>query len=365
MKKIMTLIATSIVMSACMHKAETLPSTNNEWVRMLLGSYGPADNDGIRLYEFNQETGEARMVCGLRGVADPSFVEIASDGRHFYAVSEEDDSTAALVAAEIVTDGDSINMRIINSQTTDGTAPCHVKIIENRGKVFTSNYNGGSFTQFSIDKQTGALLPEKRVRHFDSKSHIHCVETTPDMAYYVVDDLGMDKVMLFDIDDEELWAVENDVEKGSGPRHITFGPDGRFAYLINELSGTVTVFRYTGKPQMEIVQYAACDSVGGHGSADIHISNDGRFLYASNRLKEDGISIFSIDRESGKITKVGYHLTGIHPRNFALSPNGKYLLCACRGSNCIEIFTRDAETGMLHDTGKKIEMSKPTCVKFL
>jgi 6-phosphogluconolactonase len=107
------------------------------------------------------------------------------------------------------------------------------------------------------------------------------------------------------------------------------------------------------------------DEGGGHGSADIHISPDGKFLYASHRLKKDGISIFKINSENGKLTKAGYQQTGIHPRNFNITPNGKYILVACRDSNRIEIYYRNGKTGMLTYTNKMIALSKPVCIQFL
>ena len=112
------------------------------------------------------------------------------------------------------------------------------------------------------------------------------------------------------------------------------------------------------------VQTIEADSLHAAGSADIHITPDGRFLYASNRLQGDGIAIFSIDQATGELTKVGYQLTGIHPRNFLITPDGKFLLCACRDSDLTQIFSIDPETGLLSDTGRSIASSKPVCLKF-
>ena len=114
----------------------------------------------------------------------------------------------------------------------------------------------------------------------------------------------------------------------------------------------------------DAIQYIEADTVGAKGSGDIHISPDGKFLYASNRLKADGIAIFSINQEEGTLTKTGYQLTGIHPRNFIISRNGRYLLVACRDSNSIQVFERDSQTGLLKDTGKTIKTNKPVCLKF-
>ena len=154
------------------------------------------------------------------------------------------------------------------------------------------------------------------------------------------------------------------MKAGSGPRHLTFSPNGHYAYLINELSGTVIAFEYKDGDLKEI-QTIAADTVNAQGSADIHISPDGKFLYASNRLKADGIAIFNIHPDNGMLAKAGYQLTGIHPRNFIITPNGKYLLVACRDSNVIQVYERDADTGLLTDVHQDIKVDKPVCIKFV
>jgi 6-phosphogluconolactonase (cycloisomerase 2 family) len=194
------------------------------------------------------------------------------------------------------------------------------------------------------------------------------VEFTPDGKYLLANDLGTDKIHVFPLTSEGNLDKESTfdigLEPGSGPRHICFSKDGRFAYLINEISGKVTALAYDGKG-LTPIQYIKSDTVNAQGSADIHLSPDGKFLYASNRLKADGIAIFSVDNQTGLLTKVGYQLTGIHPRNFIITPDGRFLLVACRDSNLVQIFARDEKTGLLVDTGKKIETSKPVCLKFM
>ena len=115
----------------------------------------------------------------------------------------------------------------------------------------------------------------------------------------------------------------------------------------------------------DTIQHIKADTLDARGSADIHLSPDGKFLYASNRLKGDGIAIFEVSSEDGTLDKVGYQPTGIHPRNFNITPNGKYLLVACRDTNEIQIYEREEESGLLKDTGKRIKMPKPVCVQFL
>ena len=201
-----------------------------------------------------------------------------------------------------------------------------------------------------------------------SQPHLHCVEFTPDGKFLVANDLGTDKIHVFPLDSDgkpdEKAGFDVNLEAASGPRHICFSKDGRFAYLINEISGKVTALSYDGKT-LTPIQHIESDTVNAQGSADIHLSPDGKFLYASNRLKADGIAIFSVDGETGLLTKAGYQLTGIHPRNFVLTPDGRYLLVACRDSNLVQIFERNEKTGLLVDTGKRIETSKPVCLKFI
>ena len=144
---------------------------------------------------------------------------------------------------------------------------------------------------------------------------------------------------------------------------MAFSKDGRVAYALGELSGTVSVFDI--EPQgLRLKQTIASDSVGGGGCADIHLSPDGGYLYASNRLKEDGISTFRVG-DDGTLCKVGYTLTGVNPRNFILTPEGDYLLVAARDSNSVEVYARDRETGELLFTGEILELSRPVCLKWM
>ena len=154
------------------------------------------------------------------------------------------------------------------------------------------------------------------------------------------------------------------VSADSGPRHLVFSKDGRFAYLMSELSGKVTVFR-CAQGRLERLQEIASDNVGARGGADIHLSPDGRFLYSSNRLKADGIAIFAVNSQTGLLTRIGYQPTAAHPRQFNISPNGQYLLCCCRDSDIIQVFKRDMQTGLLSDMHNDIPVSKAVCVQFV
>lgn len=350
----------------------------NHELTMLVGTYTSGQSKGIYSFRFNEENGTATPLSETT-VENPSYLVPSSDGKFVYAVSELSDERAAVNAFAF--DKKKGTFRLLNTQKTGGEDPCY--IITNGKNVITANYSGGSISVFPIT-QNGSLLPTSTVLKFEGsgadqerqeKSHLHCVCITPDGKYLFADDLGTDQIYKFMIhpdanaENKEAFLRKGipasyKVKAGSGPRHLTFSPNGSYAYLMNELSGTVIAFEYKDGDLKEI-QTIAADTVGAKGSADIHISPDGKFLYASNRLKSDGIAIFSINPENGRLTKVGYQLTGIHPRNFIITPNGKYLLAACRDSHAIQVFERNTNTGLLTDIHKDIKVNKPVCVKFV
>lgn len=343
-------------------------------IKMLTGSYTGNGSCGIYSFNFDQETAEYRMLDSC-AIVNPSYLTVSANGRQVYAVSETSDSTAAVYALDF--DKMTGAFKILNSRPSHGTDPCY--IATNGKVVVTANY-GGSMSVFPIELD-GALLDTEYLYEGStggpdsvrqSTPHIHCTEFTPDGKKLVATDFSADKLRIFDVDYAgSLVPVvegENDVavelEPDNGPRHIVFNKKGTFAYVIGELSGKVTVLKNEGDTLVPI-QSVEADKKGARGAADIHISPDGRFLYASVRLVDEGIAVYSIASETGMLTPVDYVSTGAHPRNFNITPNGKYLLCACRDSNAIEIFLIDKTTGKLTDTGKRIPLLSPVCVKFV
>lgn len=345
---------------------------------MLVGTYTSGTSKGIYSFRFDEENGTTTPLSEVE-VENPSYLAPSADGKFIYAVSEFNDERAA--ANALAFDKEKGTFQLLNTQKTGGEDPCY--IITNGNYAITANYSGGSVTFFPIAKD-GSLLPASDILTFSGsgpdkerqeKPHLHCVRITPDGKYLLADNLGTDQIHKMTInpnanaENKEPFLAEGyhaaySVETGSGPRHLTFSPGGEYAYLINELSGTVIAFKYKDENLREI-QTIVADTVGAKGSGDIHISPDGKFLYASNRLKADGIAIFRIDSRNGMLTKAGYQLTGIHPRNFIITPNGKYLLVACRDSNVIQVYERNVDTGLLTDIHKDIKVDKPVCIKFV
>ncbi|GHV11640.1 6-phosphogluconolactonase [Bacteroidia bacterium] len=333
---------------------------------MLVGAYSDGTTPGISVYDFNEQIGDFKYLSDIKGVENPSYLVVAPDAQRIYSVNE----TADGAVSAFKFDKQTATLSFLNSQLTNGADPCFINIDKENTFVVTANYSGGNISVFPLNED-GSLQPVLQVISFNDETkpvhHIHTVVFSPDDSLLLATDLGADHIYLFkDLKSNKTYKTLN-VTPGSGPRHIAFHPTGNYLYTINELSGTVAVFSYNNEIQ-ELIQEIASDTtpgIGGKGSADIHISLNGKFLYASNRLQADGIAIFSIHPETGQLTNIGYQATGIHPRNFILTPNGKFLLCANRDSNNIQIFAINSKTGLLQNTGKVIQSDKPVCLKWV
>lgn len=337
-------------------------------IKMVVGTYTDAGSQGLYSFSFDQSTGKASGITSLK-VDNPSYFTFSKDGRNIYAVSEKNNATAVLNSIGY----DPVNgtFAFKNSQLTHGGDPCYVST---DGKIaLTANYSGGTISVFPILKNgtlDKSLLQLGSVKGGPNRSrqntpHAHCAIFAPD-GYILTTDFSGDRILCFSYNkrDKKLenHGIAAHVKPGSGPRHLVFSPNGRYAYLMNELSGKVIVYSYSDGKLKEL-QSIAADNANARGGADIHVSPDGMFVYASTRLKGDGITIFRVGNK-GTLTRVGAQLTGKHPRNFAITPNGNFLLVACRDDNSIQVYSRDKDTGLLKNTHQDIVLSHPVCVKF-
>lgn len=346
-------------------------NTQPDELLMLVGTYTDSGNEGIYTFRFNQITGQSAPLASFK-LPNPSYLIPSENGKRVYAVSEMNDSTASLSALAL--DKTTGQLSLLNTLPTLGADPCYVAT--NGQEVVTANYSGGTMSIFPLEKDgrispvdtlfegtTGGNDPNRQ-----NKPHIHCTLFSPDGKYIYATDFSSDRILRFVLHPNDIVphpsmeAVQLPI--GSGPRHLTFSPNGNYAYLINELSGKVVAFAYSDGTLKQI-QTITADTSAARGSADIHVSPDGKYLYTSNRLKNDGIAIFAIDQQNGTLAKAGYQQTGIHPRNFQITPNGKFLLAACRDSHVIQVFERDLTTGLLRDTRQNIKIDKPTCIQFV
>lgn len=362
---------------ACNH-TNTAPKTGtpaeSHELYLTIGTYNiNAHSDtAIWIYGFDTANGTFRKISGFAGIDNPSYLAWAHNAERLYAVSENGATGSRLNALSF--NPASATLTLLNSEPTAGADPCYVSVSPDDRFAVTADYSGGSVSVFPI-LSDGKLGARKREFKYTGKGfnatrqespHLHTVRFTPDNKYLLATDLGLDRIYQFRITPNDSLLLEPDTARtillpaGSGPRHLAFHPTDSFVYVINELSGNVTLLKpENGK--MVIRQQILADTLNAAGSADIHISPDGRFLYASNRLKGDGIAIFAI-RPDGQLVKAGYQPTGRHPRNFIISPDGKYLLAACRDDNTVQLFAIDPKTGLLSLLPQSIRIPAPVCL---
>jgi 6-phosphogluconolactonase len=345
---------------------------------LLIGTYTKTQNKGIFVYKFDTKTGKLSLASNTEGIKNPSFLTLNNNATKLYSVSEG--TTGQVSAFDF--DNKTGKLTLINSQETKSAGPCHVTLTADNKFLISANYSGGSLSVFPV-LNDGSLAPlTQLVQHVGSSidpkgrqksAHAHSSVNSPDGTHVYAADLGADKIFGYEYVPtavEPLKAAEQafvKTEPGSGPRHFTFNKRGDLIYSVEELSGTVAVYTYKNKTLTEIqrVNMNTADFNGVNGAADIHLSNDGKFLYATNRGTADEIVIFSVDNKSGKIERIGSQSTmGKHPRNFAIDPSDKFLLIANQNTDNIFVFSRNTKTGLLKYTGESLSLGAPVCLKF-
>lgn len=355
-----------------------------------VGTYtGGKDGRGIYILPSQPRSGPARAALSeeaARSVVNPSFVAVHSAGgpRFVYAVEEVGDfqgqKTGAV--ASFRADGAAGALHKLNEQPSGGDGPCHIVVDRKGANVLVANYGGGSVAVLPIGKD-GSLKPPSCVIQHEGGGvnprrqegpHAHAVVLDAANRFAFVADLGLDKVMIYQYDAEKGTLEPNDppfaaVEPGSGPRHFAFHPNGRLAFVNNEMTSTVTAFRYDpDRGALETIHTLSTLPEGFDGSrnstAEIAVHPNGRFLYVSNR-GHDSIAGFAIDAETGRLTSIGHTPTGGRtPRNFAIHHSGARLLAANQGSDSIVEFQIDAGTGKLEPTGLTYSVPKPVCIAW-
>jgi 6-phosphogluconolactonase len=347
---------------------------------LLIGTYTNGKSEGIYVYTFNSSNGSFEYKSKIKS-PNPSFLAIAPNQQYVYAVYEEGKDKGGGSVAAYGFDKKTGELHFINQQLSGGDHPCYVAADKTGKWVTAANYTGGSLSVLPVRADGGLDPASQTIQHTGSsivkerqeKAHVHSTFFSKDNRFVFAPDLGMDKLMIYSFNDSSGRLAEAPQPfaasaAGSGPRHITFSPNNRYAYLMQELNGTVTAFRYNNGhlAAIQTISAAKPGFKGFMGSADIHGSADGRFLYCSNRGDANTITIFKINPANGKLTAVGYQSTlGVAPRNFSLDPSDNFLLVANQNSDNIIIFKRNKTTGLLTDTGKKIEVGNPVCLKWM
>lgn len=340
---------------------------------LLIGTYTKGKSKGIHLYRFDNQTGDSSFLQEIE-IQNPSYLTFLNSTSHIYSVSENEENEQSYVNA-LFFDRDKEKLSFLNSLAIKGSAPCYISTDKTGKHVITADYASGSISVIQTG-QNGSLDKMSRFLPFHNKSinqerqersHLHCVAFSPDYRYLFACDLGGDKLYRFEMNAQAKdflnagILVSWNIQPGSGPRHLAFHPSGKYLYLITELAGTVIVFKYNDG-NVELLQTVSIDDSKNNECGDIAVTPDGKFLFASSRVENDGIAVFSINEKKGLLEKKYYINTGIHPRNIAVTSNGCFLLVANKDSNMIELYKINPATGELSNTHKDIPVDMPVFV---
>ncbi len=346
-----------------------------------VGTFHDRGSEGLYVFEFDRDAGEMNQIQVVSDREGPNFQAIHPDGGLLYSVSDEpftDDTDYGTLSAYRI-DSETGRLSLMNEQSVEGRGTAHVSVDPLGRYVYVSNYSEGNLSVFVINED-GSLTEAVDIIHHEGSSineqrqnnpHVHAVDPSADGRFIYVSDLGIDKIMIYEVHETNgtLTPAETpyvESTPGSGPRHFTIHANGSFAYSAEELSSTVAVFEVNETNRalnpIQRVSMLPDDFEESSSAADIHISPDGRFLYATNR-GHDSLVIYSIDETTGELTLTGHESTrGGHPRNFMIDSRGEYLFVANRDDDHIVIFRGDQETGELEYTGNQANVPMAVCV---
>ena len=372
--------------------AVSAQAESRDEVELLVGSYTQGKSQGIYRLQFDSVKGRITPEpLQVFKSANPSWLTLSKDQTRLFVVNENGKGQSDVVgrASSVAIDPKTNQLTLINQVKTLGEEPTHSSLSADERYLFVANYGvhadpGGSLAVLPINAE-GQLQPVTQMSTHPASqvnperqmsAHVHSVVSSPDGKFVYASDLGADKVFVYQYDpaanaDHPLVAADPAfvaLPAGSGPRHLLFSKDGKHAYLTTEMSAQVFVFDYDkGRlKQRQALELAHGMPAQNRAAGALHASQDGKFLYVSNRGKANEILVFAINPGNGELTEIQRRsVDGDHPREFALSPNGKFLLIANQMSNAIVVLERDPETGKLGKTVQTLAMDAPSDLKFI
>ncbi|HST11002.1 MAG TPA: lactonase family protein [Terriglobales bacterium] len=356
---------------------------------LFVGTYTEKQSKGIYAYRFDAASSEVTPLGLAAETVNPSFLAIDPSHRFLYAVDEIQkykDANSGAVSAFAIDDqkGDrqTGKLRLLNEVASRGADPCYIAFDKTGKYALVANYTGGSVAVFPVQADGRIGESSAFVQHTGSSvnrerqegPHAHWIETTPDNRFAIAVDLGLDELRIYRFDARNGTLTPNNppyakLDPGAGPRHLTFHPNGKFAYVINEIQSSIATFAYDAKHgrlrTLKTVSTLPKDFSGSNDTAEIKVHPSGKFLFASNR-GHDSIAVFSIDSKTGALTLEDHFPTqGKTPRNFEIDPTGKFLFVANQNTNNIAVFQINPDNGRLTATKQTIEVPAPVCLKFM
>jgi 6-phosphogluconolactonase len=346
---------------------------------LLLSGYTPTSADkGISIYRFDSETGKVSLLSQVEGSLNPDFLAISNDNKVVYAcnvgVKNSDEGEVSAFKFDKATG----KLKLINKVAGGGTNPVHISIDKENKNVLVSYYSSGSVSVLPINKDGSLGAVSQNIQyngsgpHKNQKGpHVHMSMFSDDGKTVFVADLGTDKINIYNYDNtktQPLTPANPAVELTSpadGPRHMEFSPDKKFLYVIQELSAYVRVYKFNeGKLTFVQTINIMPEGYDKNGAADVHLSPDGNFLYASVRGTADKVVLYSVNKQNGKLSYIERYDVSKAPRGFTIDPTGNFLISAGQDGNKIDFFKIDKATGKLTLMDTKIDLPQITCLKW-
>jgi 6-phosphogluconolactonase len=350
---------------------------------VFISAFASGDKAGLHAFRFDSENGALQPLHRTTDIQNPFFLSVSPDQRFLYAINAEkfggaDDEFVAAYALQDRTG----RLKKLNQQSARGTASCYLDVDATGKTVVVANYASGSVASLPV-KEDGMLGEAATfVQHTGSSidserqkgPNAHSIVISPDNRFALAADLGIDKILIYQHDAAKAKLTPNEaqpfakMQPGSGPRHITFHPNGRHVYVINELANTVTCFDYipaSGTLTEQQTLTTLPDGFGGKSyTADLKITPDGKFLYGTNR-GHDSIASYRIG-DDGRLTRISIDPSlGKGPQNLLITPDGRWLLCANMPGSSVVVFRIDSTSGKITASGTPVEMPMPSCIRWV
>ncbi|KAB7664868.1 lactonase family protein [Bacillus sp. B1-b2] len=340
-----------------------------------VGTYTKKDSKGVYSFVLDTEEKKISAVEVAAEIENPTYVTISNDNKYLFAVGKEG---ALGGVASYSVDSTTGGLSLLNTQYSEGASPCHVSVDAEGTVILSANYHKGTAESYPVSVDGSLQENASTIQHTGSgpntarqeKPHMHFSGFTPNDQFAVSVDLGTDRVDTYKLSDGVLEEVSSlSVKPGSGPRHITFHPNGKIAYVMTELSNEVIVLSFNSETgsfqELQYISTLPIDFTENSQGSAIHVSSDGKFVYAGNR-GHNTITSFSANEETGQLTFLEHTSTeGNWPRDFVLDPSEQFIVASNEQSDTLTLFERDAATGKLTLLQSEIHAPEPVCVKFL
>lgn len=362
--------------------SHTVQKTNADEPLVFISSFAAGDKGAIQAYQLETTTGVLKPIHKTSDVENPFFLAVSPDQKFLYSIhaktfgGKEPEQVAAYAV-----EGRTGRLKLLNRQSTRGTASCYLDVDATGKTVLVANYSTGNIASLPVNmngslgesvsfyQHTGSSVDPTRQK----APYAHCIVVSPDNRFAFVADLGLDQVLSYRLDAATAKLSTNTppfvkTPPGAGPRHLTFHPDGKHVYVINELKNSVTVFDYATESgtltERQTISTLPDDFSGISHCADLKITPNGRFLYGTNR-GHDSIAAYRIG-DDGRLTLLGVEPSlGKGPQNLVIAANGALLLCANMPGNNVAVFRIDAKTGGLKSVGEPTSILSPSCIRLL